>query len=222
MNYYIHLFVGPSIHPPTQLSIHPSYIHLQHLLNAVLRTVVGRESWMTLPQASSLSPHSERRSEGDRPPPLRCTLGGDKQLDKMVHGSLSSGILSVPSLGSAEWRRREVDPPSGGIPPPLRGVSAQKCRLPEAVPPVLPQSSTKVPLWAAAQAARASGLRVTHPLAISFVRLAGSLLEAGSGLRVGRGAGRGRGLACTNRVGGAGRTKFRAKVADLAGFGVQR
>ena len=148
---------------------------------------------MTLPQASSLSPHSERRSEGDRPPPLRCTLGGDKQLDKMVHGSLSSGILSVPSLGSAEWRRREVDPPSGGIPPPLRGVSAQKCRLPEAVPPVLPQSSTKVPLWAAAQAARASGLRVTHPLAISFVRLAGSLLEAGSGLRVGRGAGRGRG-----------------------------
>ena len=43
---------------------------------------------MALPQASSLSPHGERRSEGDRPRPLGCTLGGDKQLDKMVHGSL--------------------------------------------------------------------------------------------------------------------------------------
>lgn len=77
---------------------------------------------MALPQASSLSPHSERRSEGDRPLPLGCALGGDKQLDKWYTGH-SSGILNVPSHGSAEWRRPEVDPPSGGDSSPSRALA---------------------------------------------------------------------------------------------------
>lgn len=78
------------------------------------------------------------------------------------------------------------------IPPPLPGVSAQKCHLPEAVPLVLPQSSTKVLLWAAARAARASGPPGDSPschfLCAACRLLAGSRLTAAGGQGGGAGA----------------------------------
>ena len=92
--------------------------------------------------------------------------------------------------------------PPADLPRQVLPVSGQLHAKVRPLDPEMP-ASPRLSLWSCRSAAQRSccglqprqrepqGLRVTHPLAISFVRLAGSLLEAGSRLRVGREAGTG-------------------------------